>query len=92
MARAEVRALAAAIRKHSHRQAMASRRAYYGIVTSVDPLAVDIAGVDDSLDAEVAFDETVSLALDAEPLAVGDTLALLEMADDDYIAVGITRG
>ncbi len=93
MARPEIVALAGALRRSVQREH--ERRGsgrHEGIVTSVDPLRVDVAGVEpgDLDEDDIDFGRRLELLLVAEPLEEGDTLVLVE-AGDDYLAVDVLR-
>lgn len=93
MSRPEIVELAGALRRHAHRAVARQARARVeGIVQSVSPLLVDVAGLDAQLDdRDVTIGNALAAHLAAAPLAVGDALVLVEAADGDYDAVEVLR-
>jgi len=93
MAAPEIRKLAGAMRRSAKREA--DRRGsgrYEGVVEHVDPLRVDVLGLDGDLDDDdITIGNALAAHLDDEPLEVDDILVLVEDADGDYTAVEVIR-
>jgi hypothetical protein len=92
-----IKRLAGALTVHTKRSIRRhARSSYHGIVRQVDPLLVDIVGLDgdDLRDAdEITIGDALATRLAARGgLEVEDTLTLVEVGDDDYIAVEVLPG
>lgn len=95
MSRPEIAGLARAMRSHARRTVERhGRRSYHADVLQVDPLVVDVHGLDlEPLDEdEVTIGEALATRLADAPLTTDDTLVLVEMDDDDFVAVEVLRG
>lgn len=80
-------AIRAGARRHEERN---GRRVYRGVITSLAPLAIDLLGVDLALDAlDVDFSQDVARYAASEGLQIGDSLALNEVADGEWVAVTV---
>lgn len=91
MARPAVQRLARVMRD-SHRRSVErhATRSVEAIVRGIDPLELDVAGVDDVLgEDDVTIGAALERHLDDEPLAEGDTLVLVETEPGDYTAVDV---
>ena len=94
MARPEAVALARALKATTAQTVeRRSRASYEGIVRALDPLLLDVAGIDEQLtDDDVSIGRALAVHLDTTPLAVGDTLVLVEVAPGDFDAVDVLEG
>lgn len=93
MARPEIIGLARAMRgsiKREHERRGDGR--YFGIVESVDPLLVSVAGLEpgDLDEDDIDFGRALEKLLEVEPLEEEDTLVLIE-SGDDFVAVEVLR-
>jgi len=94
MGRPEVKRAAAALRRHvrQHAASVGTGR-YEAVVTSTSPLAADVLTLDMQVTAE---DVTIGGALAAYftahgPLAVGDSLGLVETEPGEFVAFEVLR-
>lgn len=91
MSRQAARILAGAIRRGAQRHDQkVGRRVYRGVITSLSPLGIDLLGVDLSLDnTDVQLSQDVARYDASEGLRIGDSLALLEVDEGDWLAVTV---
>jgi hypothetical protein len=91
MSSAAARRLAHAIRQGARQHdRKAGRRVYRGVIRTLSPLSLDLLGVDLTLDdRDVELSQDVLRYDASEGLRVGDTLALLEVQEGDWIAVSV---
>lgn len=93
MSRPEIRELASALRRSvQHEHARRGTGRYEGTVLSVDPLRVDVHGLDDDLtDDDITIGNVLQAHLDDTPLQEDDTLMLVETEPGDYLALEVIR-
>lgn len=91
MSREAARIVATAIRNGVRRhEERVGPRVYRGTITGLSPLAIDLHGVDLNLDdQDVQLSQDVQRYDTSEGLAVGDQLALIEVAEGDWIATTV---
>lgn len=94
MTRPVIRRVARALQGHTERTvARKTTRSVEGVVHALNPLEVEVAGHDETLtDDDVTIARALEVHLDDEPLAVGDTLVLVETEPGDYTAVDVLPG
>lgn len=95
MSRPEIVELAGALRRHVHRTVERKGRGRYeGVVLSVVPLVVDVAGLDAQLVADdLTFGNSAEAYLGApgNELRADDVLVLIEADDGDFDVVDVLR-